>query len=121
MENTTNKIEVLKVLGSPFAVSTEDGEKLFILIDESFRKKLPIVVDFEAIYLIVSTFLNASIGQLYGLYSTEFIQQHLSVENMTNEDLGVLKLVTDRAKEYFKDKKGFDKAFKKSFPDATEE
>lgn len=118
--SSANNIKVRELLNSHFAVSTEDGEKLFELINKDFRKKKNVVVDFSNIELIVSTFLNASIGQLYGLYSTEFIQQYLSVQNMTNEDLAILKKVTDRAKEYFKDKRGFDRVFKKHFPDATE-
>lgn len=114
-------IRVIELLNSPFAVSTEEGENLFKIIDEYFRNDNLVLIDFIKIELIVSTFLNASIGQLYSLYTTEFIQQHLSVINMTNEDLEILKLVTDRAKEYFKDKNGFERAFKKNFPDATEE
>lgn len=116
-----NSIIVSKLLKSHFAVSTEDGEKLFNIINEDFKKKNQVRLDFKNIELIVSTFLNASIGQLYGLYTTEFIQQYLSVQNMANEDLAILKKVTDRAKEYFKDKRGFDKAFKKNLPDASKE
>jgi hypothetical protein len=120
VSKSSKKVKVFKLLNSPFAVSTEEGEKLFKLIDENFNQDKNVIIDFSDIDLIVSTFLNASIGQLYGLHSTEFIQQHLSVVNMTNEDLGILKLVTDRAKEYFKDKKGFERVFKKNFPDASE-
>lgn len=114
-------IKVSQLLNSFFAVSTEGGEKLFEAIDQNFKAQKSVIVDFEKIELIVSTFLNASIGQLYGVYTTEYIQQHLSVKNMTNDDLDILKKVTDRAKEYFKDKRGFDRAFKKNFPDASEE
>lgn len=111
-------IEVDKLLKSSFAVSTEEGEKLFNIIEMEINYGNNVVIDFENIELIVSTFLNASIGQLYGLFSTEIIQNHLTVRNISNEDLGILKLVTDRAKEYFKDKKGFENVFKKNFPDA---
>jgi hypothetical protein len=112
-----NDIKVFDILNSHFAASTEDGERLFKLIDELFVEERDVIVDFSNIEFIVSTFLNAAIGQLYGLYSTEFIQQHLSIINMSNEDLNILKLVTDRAKEYFMDKKGLNKVFKKHFPD----
>ena len=121
---TTNasmkEIKVGDVLNSTFAVSTEEGEKIFKLIKDSFNSEDQVIVDFSNVDLIVSTFLNAAIGQLYGDYPTEYIQQHLSVMNMSNEDLQVLKLVTDRAKEYFADKKGLDEVFKKNFPDAEE-
>lgn len=112
-------VKVYKVLGYPFAVSTEDGEKIFNLLNANLKEEKKIIIDFSDIELIVSTFLNASIGQLYGLYSTQFIQQYLSITNMTNEDLDILKKVTDTAKAYFKDKKGFERAFNKNFPDAS--
>jgi transcriptional regulator len=123
MAGTNEPMDVIKVkqlLTSPFAVSTEEGEKLFKLINERLSNKKKVTIDFSKIELIVSTFLNASIGQLYGLFSTEFIQKNLSVINISNEDLVILKKVTDRAKEYFKDKKGLDKVFNKHFPDASE-
>ena len=112
-------IKVFKILDSPFAVSTEDGEKIFKLMNEHLKQEKKVIIDFSAIELIVSTFLNASIGQLYGLYSTKFIQEYLSIVNMSNEDLDILKKVTDLAKAYFKDKKVFDKEFNKHFPDAS--
>ncbi|MGN6440198.1 MAG: STAS-like domain-containing protein [Agriterribacter sp.] len=113
-----NKVVVLDAINTPFAVSTESGELLFDIINNNFKSNLPIVLDFTGIELIVSTFLNASIGQLYGLYSTDKIQNLLSVLNMGNDDLTILKKVTDRAKEYFKDKEGFESVFKKNLPDA---
>jgi hypothetical protein len=119
-ESSSNEIRVDKLLNASFAVTTEDGQKLFELINESFNQEKDVIIDFSNIDLIVSTFLNASIGQLYGMYSTEFIQQHLSVINMGAIELATLKLVTDRAKEYFKDKKGFERVFKKNFPNASE-
>lgn len=120
INDAMNEIKVGNVLNSTFAVSTEQGETIFKLIHDSFTHEDQVTVDFTNVDLIVSTFLNAAIGQLYGEYSTEYIQKHLTVEHMSNEDLQVLKLVTDRAKEYFKDKRGFDNVFKKNFPDAEE-
>jgi hypothetical protein len=115
-----NQVKVHDILQSPFAVSTEEGESIFKLIDDGFSRNQDVVVNFEQIDLIISTFLNAAIGQLYGRYSTEYIQQHLSIEGMPQDDLGTLKLVTDRAKEYFKDKRGFENVAKKNMPDAEE-
>lgn len=112
------QIIIKDLLKSPYAVSTDEGEKIFDKINAHFKDKEIVKVDFDGIDLIVSTFLNAAIGQLYGTYPVDFIQTNLSVVNMSNEDLDMLKKVTDRAKQYFKDKKSFEQASKKSFPDA---
>jgi hypothetical protein len=99
-------------------ISTEEGEQLFSLIEQELRKSNNVTLDFSNINIIVSTFLNASIGQLYGKYDSDFIKEHLTVENMSSEDLAVLKKVTDRAKEYFSDKNNLEDFFKKHFPNA---
>jgi transcriptional regulator len=117
---TMKEIKVSGILNSNMAVSTEEGEKVYELIKESFNRQEQVRIDFSDLKLIISTFLNASIGQLYGIYSTEFIQQHLDVQNMSQDDLNTLKLVTDRAKEYFKDKRGFENVAKKNLPNAEE-
>lgn len=118
--STMKEIKIDKVLKSPFAVSTDEGEIIFKLINESFNQNQDVCIDFSNIQLIISTFLNAAIGQLYGSFPTEYIQQHLSIVNMPQDDLGTLKLVTDRAKEYFKDKSRFENAAKKNLPNAEE-
>lgn len=115
-----DEIIVAEILNSTYAVSTEDGEKIYTLVNKKLSENSSIAIDFKDVDIIVSTFLNAAIGQLYGIYPTEFIQKHLTITNMSNEDLEVLKKVTDRAKTYFADMKGFDKVFKKHFPDASE-
>jgi hypothetical protein len=113
-----NKIVLFDILETPFAVSTEEGDEVFKLIDSYFKNNESITLDFEKIDLIVSTFFNAAIGQLYGTYPTEFIQTHLDLINITNDDLAILKKVTDRAKEYFMDKDSVENFLKKHFPNA---
>lgn len=117
-ESTAYLIKVFDVLESPFAVSTEEGEKLFEVINKNLKANRRVEIDFIDIQLIVSTFLNASIGQLYGLYPTELIQEKVSLLNMSDDDLTILKKVTDRAKEYFKDKSELEDLFKNTFPNA---
>ncbi|MEO6229770.1 MAG: STAS-like domain-containing protein [Ferruginibacter sp.] len=118
METKENKIVLSDVLKTPFAVSTEEGDEVFKLIDSFFQKQENVILDFDKIHLIVSTFFNASIGQLYGIYPTEFIQKHLSLINIAADDLAILKKVTDRAKEYFIDKEGVENFLKTHFPNA---
>jgi len=108
------RINVYEIIGGDAAVSSDDGDIIFQRIDKAFSSEIPVIVDFINIEVIVSTFLNASIGQLYGSYNTEFIRNHLKVENMMNDDLGILKKVVERAKEYFRDKKKFESTIDRS-------
>jgi len=98
------RIIMFEQIGGSAAVSSEDGELLYGRIAKAFEQKARVVLDFNNIELLTSTFLNAAIGQLYSQFGSQFIKLHLKVENLANEDLELLKKVVVRAKEYFKDK-----------------
>jgi len=105
-------INIFEKLGSTAAVSSEDGEQLFSLIMKALNNNVLIILDFNNIELITSTFLNAAIGQLYNKFQSQFLRKHLRVENMDNDDLLLLKKVVDRAKDYFKNKKIIEDSIK---------
>jgi len=110
---TENTILIKPIVQSPKAISSEDGELVFNQVKPLLDEGKKVILDFHGIDLIVSTFLNASIGQLYGSYSTAFIRDHFSVVNMTNDDLHILKKVVERAKEYFADPQSFSRSIDK--------
>lgn len=105
-------INIFEKLGSVAAVSSDDGEQLFALIKKALKNNVLLVLDFSNIELITSTFLNAAIGQLYNEFESQFLKEHLRVENMEDDDLILLKKVVDRAKEYFENKKNVEKGIK---------
>jgi len=111
------KINIFELIGSHAAVSTADGENLFDRIKKAFESKMNIALDFNNIELITSTFLNSSIGKLYGQYTNEIIKEYLAVENMSEDDLVLLKKVVDRAKEYFKEREKIDRAIEEALGD----
>jgi hypothetical protein len=108
MESKELVIKVYEIIGGADAISTGDGQSVFDRIHKAFQAGLIVKLDFQNIELIVSTFLNAAIGQLYGNYEESFIQAHIGVDNMTIEDQNLLRIVTRRAKEYFKNKAKMD-------------
>ena len=103
-------VNIFELISSAAAVSTADGESLFDRIKKAFESDIKVILDFNNIELITSTFLNSSVGRLYGHYDQEFIKDHLGLDNMSNDDLVLLKKVVDRAKEYFKEREKLDKA-----------
>ena len=111
------KINLFEVIGSRAAISSDDGDIIFKRIDLALKNKVNVLIDFQNIDLIVSTFLNASIGQLYGTYSSQIIRKYLKVINLNNDDLGTLKLVIKRAQEYFANKKNFETSVNNSLQD----
>jgi|SRR5690606_17556399 len=97
-------------LNNDFAVSTEDGDKLFHEIKGYLDSNQKVSLDFDGIVVVITAFLNASIGSLYNnLYSDQFIDEHLLYENVSDSNRKYINLVIDNAKKYFKNVDGFDK------------
>lgn len=112
------RISIFEQIGSSASVSSEDGEVLYGRILKGLEEKdVQVILDFNNIELITSTFLNAAIGQLYNKYDSPFLRARLKVKNMAGEDLELLKKVVVRAKEYFKDKERFDASIKEALED----
>lgn len=96
-----NKIIIKQVTGNSLAVSAFDGDKVFSQIINSFNKNENVELDFSEIDLTITAFLNSSIGKLYSLYPSEKIRSSLKISNLKQDEIQLLKLVIDRAKERF--------------------
>ncbi len=108
------KVNIFELISSHAAVATDDGNKLYDRINKILQSKNNVVLDFNNIELITSTFLNSSIGRLYGYYESDFIKEHLSIENLNDDDLLLLKKVIERAKEYFAEKEKVEKGIRET-------
>lgn len=110
-------INIFDVVGGKAAVSTEDGERLFETISAFLEKDFKVVLDFANIETLITTFLNAAIGQLYSKYDSPFLREHLSVRGLQPEDKERMVRTIERAKEYFKDKDNLEKDIREAFDD----
>jgi len=97
-------INIFDVVGGKAAVSTEDGERLFETISAFLEKDIEVVLDFANIETLITTFLNAAIGQLYSKYDSPFLRERLSVRDLQPEDRKRMIDVIEGAKEYFEEK-----------------
>jgi hypothetical protein len=97
-----NKVSVIEYVG-PLAITTEDGEKLFQLLEKALSQGIAIDLDFEGVTTLTSVFLNAAIGHLYSGLSEEVVQSKLTFTGLAEEDRELVALVTERAKEFYAD------------------
>lgn len=116
MDNSNNYITmkhliIKDIINSELAVSTENGEKVFEIVDSYLQKKEKVELDFAGITIMITAFLNAAIGKLYGKkeYTPAFLNEYLKLENVDLEDRSLFKDVIQRAKEYFANKEDFEK------------
>lgn len=75
-------IKLKETLRSPYCVDAKEGDKIYRLLKSAFEKQQYVVLSFEGIELVIAAFLNTAIGQLYCDYTSNFIDSHLSHENM---------------------------------------
>jgi STAS-like domain of unknown function (DUF4325) len=104
-------VRAFDVIGSPLGVSSDDGQKVHDKIAPLLREGSKVSLSFDRIETIISAFLNAAIGQLYGEFPEERIRELFGVKDMSPEDLALLKRVVDNAKLYFKNRPQFDQAW----------
>ncbi|MCP9200551.1 STAS-like domain-containing protein [Gramella sp. GC03-9] len=106
-------VEVLikDLIKTNFAVSTDDGNQVFDIVNKNLSKKESIILDFKGISLMTTAFLNAAIGQLYSNkdFSSEFLNSNLKLQNVPEQDKALFGMVVKRAKEYFANKESFER------------
>ncbi len=110
-------INIFDFVGGKAAVSTEDGDRLFETIIAFLEKDFEVVLDFANIETLITTFLNAAIGQLYSKYKSPFLREHLSVNNLAPEDRERMVNTIECAKKYFKDKENPEKDIQEALDD----
>ena len=106
------QVVLAEVVGSPFCVSVEDGNRVHERIAAALDKKLPVEISFDGVTRLTTAFLNAAVGQLYNEYAEDEIRKSLSVGTATQDDLKLLKKIIDNAKLFFQDREGYNAVLK---------
>ena len=112
--------KVLAIVGGPLCVSASDGQRVFEKIVPLLREGRKVSLSFQGVETLISAFLNAAVGQLYGEFSEERIRELLSVRDMSPDDLAILKRVVENAKRYFANPQAYDEAWKAEVGDDEE-
>ncbi len=110
------EIRIVDIINTNVAVTTENGNKVFNLVDENLKQNKFVEIDFSNIETMTTAFLNSAIGQLYSRdnYDSDFLNEHISISNFKENHFSLIIMVIERAKEYFADKKSFEKNLKES-------
>ncbi|MFN6378237.1 MAG: STAS-like domain-containing protein [Flavobacteriales bacterium] len=96
-------LNIFNIVGSPFCVEADDGDRVYHLVIKALEAKRKVVLSFYNVEMLTTAFLNTAVGQLYRDYSEDFIKENLSVDGMSKSGLVSLKRVVDTAKLFYKD------------------
>lgn len=105
-------LNVAEKIGTPSALTQEDGNLIYAEIVQAINKNITIVLDFEQIESMISPFLNNAIGQLYGQFTSQQISELVNIKNFPKEKTSTLNIVIANAKKYYADKEKFNSTIK---------
>ena len=115
------RISMFEVVGGPFCVASDDGQRVHKYLDAALKANQDVVLSFHNVTALTGAFLSTAIGQLYGTFSEEKIRSLLKVENAKPDDLRLLKSAVNNAKLYFKDPERFNQAVREVMGDEDDD
>lgn len=115
------ELSIFEIVGSPLCVASSDGQKVCDRLKIALKEGRNVMLSFHNITTLTSAFLNAAVGQLYGIFSEEEIRSLLKVQDMQQDDIALLKRVVETAKQYFKDPKKFDQAVEETLGEENDD
>lgn len=114
-------LRIYDIVGGPVWASMDDGQKVFDKITTAFKAGRSVILSFANHKNMISAFLNAGIGQLYGGdYEYDFLEKNIDFIDINEEDLALLHRTIDNAKRYFSNRPAYDQAWKDVVEDDEE-
>lgn len=94
-------IAIAEFIGSPFAVATEDALRLHREIVRLLADGQNIVLSFDGIEMLTSSFTNPAIGRLYEHFEPAVIDHRLRFTGISSEDQDGIERAKDRGQAFF--------------------
>ncbi|NVK23073.1 MAG: STAS-like domain-containing protein [Kangiellaceae bacterium] len=106
------RISISSIVGGGICVAASDGQAVHREIYKVISSGERAEISFFGVTRMTTAFLNAAVGQLYGEFDEETLKKHLAPPVDFEEwHLRRLKMVVDRAKAYFSDRKRIEEIF----------
>jgi|BarGraIncu01122A_1022018.scaffolds.fasta_scaffold13982_2 hypothetical protein len=91
-------LRVYDVVAGPRCVDTADGQRVHDKIVPLLRTDTAVVLSFDGITMVITAFLNAAIGQLYGEFPEEKADRLVKIRDL----LPVFQTTLDKSREWSK-------------------
>jgi hypothetical protein len=91
-------LRVYDVVAGARCVDTADGQRVHDKIAPLLRKDTAVVLSFDGITMVITAFLNAAIGALYGEFPEEKVDRLVEPRDL----LPVFQTTLDKSKEWSK-------------------
>lgn len=105
-------LKIYDIVGGPVWVSSDDGQKVFAKIVAAFKAGRAVELSFANRENLITAFLNAAIGQLYGgQFDEVFLRDHLFFLDISDDDRAMVDRAIENAKRYFANRNAYDRAW----------
>lgn len=108
-------LDVAQKLGSPIALTQEQGDVIFKEISKVIQNQDIVHLDFSRIERVISPFLNNSIGKLYGEFTSRQIKECLDIQHFPDAKKATLSLVIYNSKRYYANTERFNSCVNEVF------
>lgn len=112
MKTKKIRLNVCEALGTPTALTRDQGEMIFEKICKIIDDHSSVQLDFSDIESVLSPFLNVAVGKLYSKYSSETLNNMLEVTGISDDLFDVFEIVISNAKSFYKNSSAFNDAVK---------
>lgn len=99
-------ISIFEVTSSPLCVASDDGQRVYVRLARALHAGRRVTLSFRNVTTLSTAFVDAAIGQLYGVFTDEEIRSSVKVKDIHPADRFLLKRIVQNAKEYFSDAHG---------------
>jgi hypothetical protein len=111
------QIRVADLINSPRAVDDADGERVFKEVCALLKAGQKVQLSFDGIIMVITAFLNAAVGKLYGELPEEKINQLLKITDLRDAFHPSLDKSVEWSKAYFANRERMEQAIKEELQD----
>lgn len=102
-------IPVYEIVGGPFCVATEDGDRIRERTLPVLREGRRAILSFAGIDMVIPAFLSSAISQLYGALPEAQVDSHVEIQGLPMDAAGVVERSREWAKIYYRDPLAFQR------------
>ena len=110
-------IRVADLVGGPRAVDAADGEKVFEKVLPVIQSGRKVQLSFDGITMVITAFLNAAVGKLYGVLPESRVDEMIEVKDILPPFQSSLEKSIEWSKAYYRDPERMRKAIMEEMGD----
>jgi hypothetical protein len=110
--NETIRVRVADLINSPRAVDAAAGERVFKEISPLLQHGDKVLLSFDGISLVITAFLNAAIGKLYGILPPAKVTELLEICDLDDAFQATLESSLEISKAFYEDPERLKRSIK---------